>query len=55
MINAVVWREALVRVGCENLLHKLTRIERDITVGWEFVLIIADAPEKGTGLGCKHQ
>jgi hypothetical protein len=55
MINNVVWREALLRIGCDNLLHKLTRIEGDFTVRWEFVLIIADTTEKGTGSGHKHQ
>jgi hypothetical protein len=54
MVNNIVQRGALLRVGCENLLHKLARIERDIPVEWEFVLIIADAPEKGTSSGCKH-
>jgi len=30
------------RIGCENILYKLARIERDIPVRWEFVVIIAD-------------
>ncbi len=53
MVKDVVQRGALLRVGRKNLLHELARIERDIPVGWELVLIIANAPEKGTSLGCK--
>jgi hypothetical protein len=47
MVNDVVQRRALLRVGCEDLLHKLARIERDIPVRRKLVLIIADAPGKG--------
>ena len=46
MINDVVKRGAHLRIGCEDLRHELTRIERDIPVRWEFVLIVADAPKK---------
>jgi hypothetical protein len=47
MVNDVVQRGALLGVRCEDLLHKLARIKRDIPVGRKLVLIIADAPGKG--------
>lgn len=47
MVDNSVQRGALLRVRCEDLLHKLARIKRDIPVGGKLVLIIADAPGKG--------
>jgi hypothetical protein len=55
MVKDVMQRGALLRVGHKNLLHKLARIRRDISARWELVLIITNAPEKGTRLGCKAQ
>jgi hypothetical protein len=48
MVDDVVQRRALLRVGCEYLLYELTRVERDLPVRWKLVLIIADAPRKPT-------
>jgi hypothetical protein len=47
MVNDAGQRGAILRVGCEDLLHKLARIDRDPPVGRKLVLIISDAPEKG--------
>lgn len=47
VVNNVVQRGTFLRVGCEYLLHELTRIERDLPVGRKLVLIIADAPANG--------
>ena len=44
VVDDVVQRRALLRVGCEYLLHEFTHIERVLPVGWELVLIIANAP-----------
>jgi hypothetical protein len=46
MVNDAVQRGMLLRVGCEDLLNKLTRVERDI-VEREPVAIIVDVPERG--------
>ena len=44
VVDDVVQRRALLRVGCEYLLHEFTHVERVLPVGWELVLIIADVP-----------
>ena len=44
VVDDVVQRRTLLRVGREYLLYELTRVERDLPVRWELVLIIADAP-----------
>ena len=53
VVDDVVQRRTLLRVGCEYLLYELTRIERDLPVRWKLVLIIADAPTNvHLGLEC---
>jgi hypothetical protein len=47
MVNDAVQRGMLLRVGCEDLLNKLARVERDIEVEREPVAIIMDVPERG--------
>ena len=44
VVDDVVQRRALLRVGCEYLLYELMRVERDLPVRWELVLIVTDAP-----------
>ena len=44
VVDDVVQRRVLLQVGCEYLLHEFMHVERVLLVGWELVLIIADAP-----------
>lgn len=44
VIENVVKGGALLRVGSEDLLHELSRIEGNIPIGRKLVLVVSDAP-----------